>query len=157
MDRKPITAKGYKKLQEELSQLIKEERPKIINDIAVARSHGDLKENAEYHAAKEKQGFIEGRIQHLNAIIADSEVVDVSKTEADDVRFGATVTYEDLDSGETASWKIVGEEETDIENREISIKSPIAQSLLGKEEGDEVVLRVPKGSIEVEIISVEYK
>lgn len=157
MNRKPITAKGYRRLQDELSHLIKVERPKIIGDIETARAHGDLKENAEYHAAKEKQGFIEGRIQTLNQLLADSEVVDVSKINADDIRFGATVTYEDVNTGETACWKIVGEDETDIENREISIKSPIAQSLLGKEEGDEVNIKVPKGIIEVEIISVEYK
>lgn len=157
MSRKPITEKGYKRLQDELAQLIKVERPKIIDDIETARAHGDLKENAEYHAAKEKQGFIEGRIQRLNQVLADSEIVKVSTINASDVRFGATVTYEELETGEQSSWKIVGEEETNVENREISIKSPIAQSLLGKEEGDEVVLRVPKGNIEVEIISVEYK
>ncbi len=157
MERMPITVKGYKKLQEELSHLIKVERPRIIEDIATARAHGDLKENAEYHAAKEKQGFIEGRIQRLNHILANSEIIEVAKIKAKDIRFGATVTYEDSDTGIQAVWKIVGEEETDVDNREISIKSPIAQSLLGKEEGDEAVLRVPKGSIEVEIISVVYK
>ncbi len=157
MDRKPITTEGYKNLQEELKNLIKVERPKIINDIATARAHGDLKENAEYHAAKEKQGFIEGRIQRLNHILANSEVIDVAQVEADDVRFGATVKYEDLDSGEEAVWTIVGEEETDIEARRISIKSPIARSLLGKEEGDEVVIKAPKGNIEIEIISIEYR
>lgn len=157
MDRKPITAKGFRKLQDELQQLIKVERPKIINDIESARSHGDLKENAEYHAAKEKQGFIEGRIQHLNHVIANSEIIDPTKVEAEDVRFGATVTYEDLDSGEEETWKIVGEEETDIKQREISIMSPIARSLLGKEVGDDVTIKVPKGAIEVEIISIDYK
>ena len=136
MSRKPITEKGYKRLQDELAQLIKVERPKIIDDIETARAHGDLKENAEYHAAKEKQGFIEGRIQRLNQVLADSEIVKVSTINASDVRFGATVTYEELETGEQSSWKIVGEEETNVENREISIKSPIAQSLLGKEEGD---------------------
>jgi transcription elongation factor GreA len=157
MDRKPITTKGYKKLQAELSQLIKVERPKIINDIATARAHGDLKENAEYHAAKERQGFIEGRIQRLNHILANSEIIDVSKVKANNVRFGATVAYQEIDSGENAIWKIVGEEEANVDNREISIKSPIAQSLLGKEAGDEVAIKVPKGTIEVEIISIAYK
>lgn len=156
MERKPITKKGYDKLQDELSQLIKEERPKIIEDIETARAHGDLKENAEYHAAKEKQGFIEGRIQHLNSVLANSEIITVANIQSDTVRFGATVTYEDVESGEEKKWKIVGEEETDIENREISIKSPIAQSLLGKEEGDEVIIRAPKGQIEVEITKIEY-
>ncbi len=156
MERSPITDIGYKKLQAELQELIKVQRPKIINDISVARAHGDLKENAEYHAAKERQGFIEGRIQRLNHILANSEVINVASIEANDIRFGATVTYEDSDSGEQSTWKIVGEEESDIKNRQISIKSPIARSLIGKEEGDDVVLKVPKGSIEVEIISVEY-
>ena len=157
MERKPITTKGYKKLQEELSQLIKVERPKIINDISTARAHGDLKENAEYHAAKERQGFIEGRIQHLNHVLANSEIIEVAKVKAEDIRFGATVTYEDVDSGDQAVWKIVGEEESDVNAREISIMSPIARSLLGKEVGDEVIIRVPKGQIEVEIISIVYK
>ncbi len=157
MDRKPITTNGYKNLQEELRGLIKFDRPKIIEDIATARAHGDLKENAEYHAAKERQGFIEGRIQHLNHVIANSDIIEIAKLKYDDIRFGATVTYEDTDSGETKTWKIVGEEETDIKNREISIRSPIARSLLGKEEGDDVTIRVPRGTIEVEIISVEYK
>lgn len=157
MDRKPITTKGYKKLQEELSHLIKVERPKIINDIATARAHGDLKENAEYHAAKEKQGFIEGRIQRLNHILANSEIIEVAKVKAHNIRFGATVTYQEIESGEEAIWTIVGEEETDVDNRLISLKSPIAQSLLGREAGDEVVIKVPKGTIEVEIVKVEYK
>ena len=142
MDRKPITVKGYKRLQEELKNLIRYDRPKIINDISTARAHGDLKENAEYHAAKDRQGFIEGRIQHINHVIANSDIIDESKIKATQVRFGATVTYEDSETGLQAIWKIVGEEETNIENREISVMSPIARSLLGKEEGDEVVIRL---------------
>ena len=157
MDRKPITVKGYKRLQEELKNLIRYDRPKIINDISTARAHGDLKENAEYHAAKDRQGFIEGRIQHINHVIANSDIIDESKIKATQVRFGATVTYEDSETGLQAIWKIVGEEETNIENREISVMSPIARSLLGKEEGDEVVIRAPKGNVEVEIINIEYK
>ncbi len=157
MDRKPITTSGYQKLQKELQSLIKVDRPKIINDIAVARAHGDLKENAEYHAAKERQGFIEGRIQRINYILANSEVINVSQVKTTDVRFGATVKYEDTETGEEAVWTIVGEEETDIEARRISIKSPIARSLLGKAEGDEVVIRAPKGKIEIEIISINYQ
>lgn len=157
MDRKPITDKGYKKLQEELQNLIKHDRPKIINDIEEARAHGDLKENAEYHAAKERQSFIETRIQQLNYLLANSEVIDIKKINSDQIRFGATVTYEDMDSGETTTWKIVGEEESNIEAGEISIQSPIARALLGKEEGDDIVIKVPRGNIEVEIISVKYK
>lgn len=157
MDRKPITKKGYKKLQDELQNLIKHERPKIINDIEEARAHGDLKENAEYHAAKEQQSFIETRIQQLNYLLANSEVIDISKIKSDKIRFGATVTYEDMETGDTTTWKIVGEEESDIESGEISIQSPIARALLGKEEGDDVLIKVPRGNIEIEIISVCYK
>ncbi|MCP4751667.1 MAG: transcription elongation factor GreA [Proteobacteria bacterium] len=156
MERKPITAKGYRNLQDELQQLIKHERSKIINDIEEARAHGDLKENAEYHAAKEKQGFVEGRIQHLNFLLANSEIIDISNTNSDQVRFGATVTYEDVETEEQVTWRIVGEDEADIDNGEISIKSPIARALLGKEEGDDIKIKVPKGTIEVEITSIEY-
>ena len=109
MARKPITKKGFQKLQDELKNLIKHDRPKIISDIEEARAHGDLKENAEYHAAKERQSFIETRIQQLNFLLANSEVIDISKIDSDQVRFGATVTYEDINSGETFTWKIVGE------------------------------------------------
>ncbi len=143
-------------MQDEQQHLIKVERPKIINDIAEARAHGDLKENAEYHAAKEKQGFIEGRIQRINYILANSEIIKVSGIQSDQVRFGATVTYENSETGEEATWRIVGEEETDIAAREISIKSPIVRALLGKEEGDDVVIKTPKGTVEVEISSIEY-
>jgi len=156
MDRKPITKKGYTKLQDELRNLLKNDRHKIIRDIEEARAHGDLKENAEYHAAKERQSFIETRIQHLNYQLANSEVIDISKVSSDQVRFGATVTYEDMDSGDTTTWKIVGEEESNTDEGEISIQSPIARALLGKEEGDDIVIKVPRGNIEVEIISVKY-
>jgi transcription elongation factor GreA len=157
MERKPITEKGFQKLQSELSQLIKVERPKIIRDIEEARAHGDLKENAEYHAAKERQGFIEGRIQTLNAILANAEIIKSSETKDDRVRFGATVTYQDLETEQQTTWKIVGEEESDIENGEISISSPIARALLGKAEGDEVVIRIPRGTMEVEVVSIKYQ
>lgn len=156
MEKILITKQGYKNLQEEHKQLIRVDRPKIIEDIDEARSHGDLKENAEYHAAREKQGFIEGRIQRINHILANSEVIDVSTIDDHVVRFGATVTYEDSESGDSTTWQIVGEDETDVKAGKISIKSPIARALMGKTEGDEVVLRVPKGDIEVEITSVSY-
>jgi len=157
MDRKPITEKGFRKLQDELAQLIKIDRPKIIRDIEEARAHGDLKENAEYHAAKERQSFIEGRIQALNALIANAEVIKVASIKDTKIRFGATVTYEDTGNGQTTTWKIVGEEESDIDQGEISISSPIARALLGKEEGDEVTIRIPRGTMEVEIVSVQYR
>ena len=156
MERIPITTDGYQALQDELQELIKVERPKIINDISEARAHGDLKENAEYHAAKEKQGFIEGRIQRLNYLLANSEIIDVSNIKSDWVQFGATVTYEELDSGKEVTWKIVGEEEIDIENKKISLKSPIARALIGKEEGDNITIKVPKGSFEIEITAIQY-
>ncbi len=156
MDRKPITKKGYTKLQDELRNLIKKDRPIIISDIEEARAHGDLKENAEYHAAKERQSFIETRIQQLNYLLANSEIVDISRVSSDQVRFGATVSYKDMDSGDTTTWRIVGEEESNIDEGEISIQSPIARALLGKEEGDDIVIKVPRGTIEVEIISVKY-
>ncbi len=156
MDRQPITQEGYDNLQEELRNLIKIARPKVIEDIAEARAHGDLKENAEYHAAKEKQGWIETKIQQLNYLLANSEVIDVSSIKSDQIRFGATVTYEDIDSGEETTWKIVGEEEADFKAGKISIKSPIARAILGKEEGDAIIIKVPKGTIEVEITTIEY-
>ena len=156
-DKQPITAEGYKKIQEEHQQLIRVERPKIIEAIEVARAHGDLKENAEYHAAREKQSFVEGRIQRLNHIIANSNIIDLSKQEGvKQVRFGAKVTYKDIDTEEETTWQIVGEEEADIKERKISLKSPIAQALMGRTEGDEVTLRVPKGNIEVELVKVGY-
>ena len=157
MKRKPITKEGYENLQKELQNLIKTDRPKIIEDIAEARSHGDLKENAEYHAAKERQGWIENRIQHINYLLANSEVVDVSAVDSNCVRFGATVSYEEVESGRETTWKIVGEEEADYKAGRISIESPVAKAILGKEEGDEVTIKVPKGIIEVEITSIRYQ
>jgi transcription elongation factor GreA len=157
MDRKPITENGFRKLQTELRQLIKVDRPKIIRDIEEARAHGDLKENAEYHAAKERQGFIEGRIQTLNGILANAEIIKTAAINDDKVRFGATVTYQDVETEQETTWKIVGEDESDIENGEISISSPIARALLGKAEGDDVVIHIPRGTIEVEIISIKYQ
>jgi transcription elongation factor GreA len=156
MDKTPITKEGYQALQEELKQLISTERPNIINAISEARAHGDLKENAEYHAAKEKQGFIEGRIQRINFILANSDVIDVSTVKSETVHFGATVTYEDLETEIKTTWKIVGEDEADIKQRKISIKSPIARALIGKKVGDDTVIKAPKGDNEVEIIEIKY-
>jgi len=156
MDRQPITKEGFDDLQTELKDLIKNQRSKIIEDIAEARAHGDLKENAEYHAAKEKQGWIETRIQHINYLIANSEIIDITTMKPDKIRFGATVTYENSETEEETTWKIVGEEEADFKKQKISVKSPIAKALLGKEEGDEVLIHVPKGKIEVEITAIKY-
>ena len=156
MQRDPITTQGYAALQEEHKELIRVQRPRIIEAIDTARAHGDLKENAEYHAAREKQSFIEGRIERINHILANAEVIDISKMGGEQIRFGATVTYMDVDTEEETTWQIVGEEEADIKLKKISVKSPIAKSLLGKEEGDDVILIVPKGNIDVEIVSVKW-
>ncbi len=155
MQKDLISQEGYTKLQNELKQLIKIDRPAIIKAIDEARSHGDLKENAEYHAAREKQGFIEGRIERINYLLANLEMVDLTKLETPTaVHFGTTVTYINEDTEEEVTWQILGEEETDIKNRKISIKSPIALSLLGKEVGDTVTLALPKGNVDVEITAI---
>ena len=156
MDKDLITKEGYEALKEEHKYKRTVERPKIIEQIDEARSHGDLKENAEYHAAREKQGFIEGRIQRLNYILANSEVIDTSKLSGDTIRFGAKVTYTDMDTDEETSWVIVGEEEANVKIGKISVKSPIAKALLGRKEGDDLIIKVPKGQVEVEITSVSY-
>lgn len=152
----PTTKAGFEKLKEELKTLISVERTKVIQDISEARDHGDLKENAEYHSAKEKQGMIEGRIQYLNHLIANAEVVDIASIDTDKILFGATVAYEDTETGEVTTWQIVGQEEGNVKENKISVQSPIAKALIGKAQGDTVKIRIPKGDIEVEIISVAY-
>jgi transcription elongation factor GreA len=132
------------------------ERPKIVKEIAEARSHGDLSENAEYHAAKEKQSHIEGRIQQVEHWIATAEVIDVAKLTGDRVVFGATVTIEDADGGDEVTYQIVGELEADLKQGRISVTSPIARALIGKSEGDTAVVRSPGGEKEYEIKSVEF-
>lgn len=151
-----ITKEGLKKLKEKVKFLREEERPKIISDIAEAREHGDLKENAEYHAAKDKQGFIEAQISDYEARISEAQVVDISKLSGDRVQFGATVTIEDLDSDEEKTYKIVSEFEADIDNGMISDSSPVARALIGKNLGDEVEIRIPKGLTSFEIINLSY-
>ena len=157
MERPLITKEGYQKIKEEYQILIKVERPKIISAIEEALAHGDLKENAEYHAAKEKQGWVEGRIQRINYLLAESHIVDVSSIQDDKISFGATVTYENQDTEEKTTWQIVGEEESDIANNKISVKSPIAKALIGKSVGDELEIHIPKGTIEVEVTKLSYK
>jgi len=156
MERIPITKNGLERIKDEQQKLIKNDRPKIINDIATARAHGDLKENAEYHAAKEKQGWIEGRIQRINHILAHADAVEPSTIQSDRVQFGATVTYENSNTEEVYKWTLVGEDETDTKNCIISYKSPIARALMGKEIGDDVIIRTPKGMVEAEILEVTY-
>jgi len=152
----PITKDGFARIQEELNNLKAVERPTVIKAIAEAREHGDLKENAEYHAAREKQSFIEGRIVDLEDKVARAQIVDPSEIKDDNVRFAATVTLFDLDSEAELSYKIVSEYKADLNNNLISITSPIARGLIGKTEGDGVEIVTPKGKKEYEIVKVEY-
>ena len=152
----PITKDGYQKVLEEVKHLKKVERPQIIEKIAEARSHGDLKENAEYHAARERQSFIEGRIGYLDGVIADAEIIDISKISGNRIVFGATVTLLDLDSDEEVQYKLVGEIESDPKKGLISVATPIARSLIGKSVGDETKVVTPAGTREYEILEVEY-
>ena len=153
-----MTAQGAEQLREELSRLKSVERPKIIAAIKEAREHGDLKENAEYHAAREQQGFCEGRIQEIEAKLSNSQIIDVTKMENNGkVIFGTTVTILNCDTEEETTYHIVGEDEADIKTGKISIGSPIARGLIGKELDDVVTINTPAGAVEFEIIEVEYK
>jgi transcription elongation factor GreA len=157
MKRSPMTLRGAEQLRTELKRLKGEDRPNVIKAIAEARSHGDLSENAEYHAAREQQGFIEGRIKEIEARLAAAEVIDVTKLPASDrVVFGATVDLEDQDSGGTVSYQIVGEDEADIRQGRISIGSPIARALIGKSTGDVAEVAAPGRTCSYEIIAVRY-
>lgn len=157
MQKHPMTKEGADKLQAELQRLKKEERPRITQAIADAREHGDLKENAEYHAAREQQGLIEARIKMLEGILSHAQIIDVSKLEAHGkIVFGATVKLLNIDTDEEVLYRIVGNEESDVKENKISINSPIARALIGKEEGDEVVVQAPSGEIEYEILEVLY-
>ena len=151
-----MTADGYTKLQDELKKLTSEDRPKIIDAIAEARSHGDLSENAEYQYAKEQQSLIEGRIIDLESAISKAEVIDIKSVEGDDIKFGATVEIEDDESREKQQYQIVGEYESDIENKKLSITSPLARGLIGKTEADNVEINSPKGPKSYTILSVKY-
>ncbi|MFN4025019.1 MAG: transcription elongation factor GreA [Hyphomonas sp.] len=157
MERIPMTAEGHAALQAELKVLKSVERPSIIAAISEARSHGDLSENAEYHAAKEKQSFIEGRISELDDKLARADIIDVSKLSGTKVRFGATVTIMDVDTEEEQTYKIVGEDEADVKRGKISVTSPIARALIGKEEGDEAEVAAPAGARAYEVVKVVYK
>jgi len=156
MNKIPMTTEGYTRLQDELKKLTSEDRPKIIEAIAEARSHGDLSENAEYQYAKEQQSLIEGRIIDLESAISKAEVIDVKSVEGDDIKFGATVEIEDDESGEKQQYQIVGEYESDIENKKLSITSPLARGLIGKTEEDNVEINSPKGLKSYTILSVKY-
>ncbi|MBX5484906.1 MAG: transcription elongation factor GreA [Myxococcaceae bacterium] len=153
----PMTAAGLRKIKEEVKYLQTVERPKISKEIEIARAHGDLRENAEYHAAKDKQGHIEGRIQQLNDWIARAEVVDVSKLSGDKVVFGATVVLLDLETEEKKIYRIVGEVEADLKKGKIAITTPMARGLVGKSVGDIATIQSPKGPREYEILEVRFE
>ncbi len=156
--RAPLTVKGAQRLRAELEELKSVKRPAVINAIAEARAHGDLKENAEYHAAREQQGFIEGRIKQLEAELSHAQVIDVAALNAGTrVVFGATVALADADSGDEKMYQIVGDLEADIKQGLIAISSPVARALIGKHEGDVVTIDAPAGQREFEIIGVRYE
>ncbi len=158
MNRPPLTKKGAERLRTELDRLKSEERPRIIAAIAEARAHGDLKENAEYHAAREMQGFIEGRIGELEAALSNAEVIDVSRLNAGKrIVFGAIVELADEDSGDEVTYQIVGDLEADIKQSLISVSSPFARSLIGKSEGDSFEFTAPNGTRNYEILTVRYE
>ena len=158
MKRSPMTVRGAERLRVELKRLKSEERPAVIKAIAEARSHGDLSENAEYHAAREHQGFIEGRIKEIEHRLSHSEIIDVSKLpQTGKVVFGTTVELEGIEDGVRVTYQIVGEEEADIRQGRIAITSPIARAVVGKEEGDTVEVQAPGGVRSYEIITVRYE
>jgi transcription elongation factor GreA len=157
MDAIPMTVKGARALESELLRLKNEDRQRIVSDIATARGHGDLKENAEYHAAKEEQAFVEGRIQEIEAKLSRMQIIDVANLNQDGrCVFGTTVTLVNLVDETEIVYKIVGEDEADIDSGKISCHSPIARALLGNEEGDEVTVKAPIGDIAYEIIEIQY-
>jgi transcription elongation factor GreA len=157
MDRYPMTPEGHQALTAELKHLQGVERPKISKEIGVAREHGDLKENAEYHAAKERQGHIEARIAHLEGMLSRAEVVDASQMNGVRVKFGARLTLEDVDSGEEKSFRIVGAEEADVAKGTISVTSPMARACINHEVGDEVRVNAPGGARNYQIIDLKWK
>ena len=157
MEEIPMTIAGAKALEVELLRLKDVERPRIVNEITTARGHGDLKENAEYHAAKEEQGFVEGRIQEIESKLSRMQLIDVKQLNQDGrCVFGTTITLLNLTDKSEISYQIVGEDEADIELGKISCHSPIAKALIGNEEGDEVIVKAPKGDILYEIVEVQY-
>lgn len=156
MEKIPMTRAGFDQLDAELRQLKSEERPAVIRAIAEAREHGDLSENAEYHAARERQSFVEGRIKELEGLLGLAEVIDTSKLSGS-IKFGAKIVIVDEDTDEERSYQIVGEAEADLERGLLNIKSPLARALIGKDEGDSVEVRTPGGQRNYEVISVRYE
>lgn len=156
MERVPMTLEGYKNLEEELHRLKAVERPRIIAAISEARAHGDLSENAEYHAAKEQQGLNEARVAEIEDKINRADVIDITKLSGDTIKFGATVTLQDEDSGDKVTYTIVGDTEADMRQRRISISSPIARALIGKIKGESVDVTTPKGTRTLEVLQVNW-
>jgi len=156
MNKIPMTASGYDKLQEELKKLVNEDRPNIITAIAEARSHGDLSENAEYQYAKEQQSLIEGKILDLESAIALAEIINVSMLSGNEIKFGATVEIIDDDIGDKSKYQIVGEYESDIQNKKLSVNSPLAKGLIGKKKNDGVEVNSPKGIKSYTVLSVKF-
>ena len=154
MDRAPITREGYGRIREELDQLKRVDRVQIVKDIQVARAHGDISENAEYHAARDKQGWIEAKIRDLETKLASSEILDVSPGPKTRVCFGVRLRVEDLDTGDEKVYRIVGPAEADIDQNLISITSPLARAMMNKEVGDEVVFQAPRGTREFEVLEI---
>lgn len=158
MNKVPLTVRGSQKLHDELKKLKSEDRPRVIHAIAEARAHGDLKENAEYHAARDQQSFIEGRIKEIEAKLSNATIIDVTTVNADGkVIFGSTVKVSDEDTGNEVTYQIVGDDEADIKQNMISISSPIARALIGKAEGDVAVVQTPGGVRNLEIVEVRYE
>ena len=157
MQKIPMTAEGHQALDAELKHLKSVERPAVIQAISEAREHGDLSENAEYHAAKERQGWIEGRVQELEDKIARAQVIDTTKMSGDTVKFGATVTVVDEDTDQESTYKIVGDDEADVKAGKISLSSPIARSMINKEVGDVVEVNAPGGTKSYEILNIQWK
>jgi transcription elongation factor GreA len=156
-DKVPMTPQGYQQLQDELKQLETIDRFKIVKEIEIARAHGDLSENAEYHAAKEKQGLIEGRIRFVSDRVARAQVIEPGGEDPERVRFGATVVISELESGEQKTYRIVGEDEANAKNGTISVTSPLARALLGREVDSSIELKAPKGTRELEIVDIQYE
>jgi len=158
MNQYPMTLQGAEALRDELNHLKTVKRPRIVNDIADAREHGDLKENAEYHAAREEQGFCEGRIQEIEGKLSNAQIIDVTKIPNNGkVIFGVTVTLLNIDTEEEVTYQIVGDDEADIKSNRISVNSPIARGLIGKEVDSEIEIKTPGGLVEYEIVAVEHK
>ncbi|MFK7942915.1 MAG: transcription elongation factor GreA [Paracoccaceae bacterium] len=156
MEKVPVTKAGYDRLNDELKTLKEAERPAVIKAIAEAREHGDLSENAEYHAARERQSFIEGRIQELESAISRADVIDPTKMSGDSIKFSATIDIVDEDTDEEKTYQIVGEVEADIDNGRLNMRSPLARALIGKEVGDQVDVKTPGGGKSYEILSIKY-